>query len=515
MRRKPLFLLIPALASALALSGCAGPAQSTSTKAGILRIGAAAEVQTLDPHFTQLPSANSITHLVFEGLFTLNAENKVVPELADSHEYSPDGLTLTVKIKSGHKFSNGDPVDAAAVAASFSRLLDPATKSPYLGLFSTIKEVTAVNENTVAIKLASANGHMLSLLANNNALIVNVKAAKELGAEFGRKPVGSGPYVVSDYVGGERYSVKPSPVYVGDRKASLTSIEWVVAPEDASRMALLETGDVDIVERVPPESVSTLKSLADTTVEQLPSMFSINIELNLAQQGIDNPKVRQALNLAVDRNSMISGILGGLAEPSITMPGPGTQDELRKTFEPIGYDPERAKELLKEAGYGEGELTVDLRCPRGRYIKDEQVCQALKSSFEKVGVKATAQVMDLGAFLQHIALPLDQRNESGAMVGRATQGMDYTLYRLFHSGISTNITGYNNPEVDKLLEQGRATSDTAKQKEIYGQVQEMVWNDQPDIFLWYQKQTVARSNAVGGFQIRGDETMLLDVASVK
>jgi peptide/nickel transport system substrate-binding protein len=244
-------------------------------------------------------------------------------------------------------------------------------------------------------------------------------------------------------------------------------------------------------------------------------MFSINIELNLAQQGIDNPKVRQALNLAVDRNSMISGILGGLAEPSITMPGPGTQDELRRTFEPIAYDPERAKELLKEAGYGEGELTVDLRCPRGRYIKDEQVCQALKASFEKVGVNATAQVMDLGAFLQHIALPLDQRNESGAMVGRATQGMDYTLYRLFHSGISTNITGYNNPEVDKLLAQGRATSDTAKQKEIYGQVQEIVWNDQPDIFLWYQKQTVARSNAVDGFQIRGDETMLLDSTSVK
>jgi ABC-type transport system substrate-binding protein len=493
-----------------ALSMSVAATASMAEPSGVLRVAVGADPETFDPHFNDLPTGNTVDKLVLQGLFRLDTENNVVPELAKEWSFSDDGMTFTVTLHEGHTFSNGDPVDAAAVAASFNRLLDPAVGAIYRGLYSSIGEAVAVDDATVEFRMASPNGHILLLLASTTATIVNVDAIDQMGAaEYSRRPVGSGPYLVDSFVGGERYRLAPNPRYTGDYPATLEAIEFLVVPEDGSRMALLETGDVHIVERVPPESIATIDALPGAGVILPPSMFSINMELVL-KGPLEDPRVRQALNLAIDREGMVHGILGGLGTPSVGMVGPGTQDELRRTYEPIPHDPQRAAELIAEAGYAPREIALTMTCPTGRYIKDVQVCQAIQAQFQAIGVNATANIVDRGTWSSVAATPPAERTDHMALLGRATAGIDFTLYRLFRSGVSANTTGFSNPEVDDLLQQGRATTDIDAQREIYGKVQDIVWETQPFVFLWYQKQALGVADAVQGFEVQPNETMNFD-----
>ncbi|HEY5796974.1 MAG TPA: ABC transporter substrate-binding protein, partial [Bosea sp. (in: a-proteobacteria)] len=240
--------------------------QAQAQPAGVLRVAVGADPATFDPAFNDLPVGNAVDLAVLEGLFRLDPQNNVLKSLASDYSFSPDGKIFTVKIKPGKKFSNGDPLNAEAVAASFNRLLDEKVGSIYRGLYASLGTVKAVGEDTVEFHLAEPNGHILMLLASTAASIVNVKAIKEMGAEYGRKPVGSGPYKVDRFVGGEGFRLVPNPTYSGDYPATLKSIDFIVVPEDGSRMALLETGAADIVERVPPESMAAINALKDAKV---------------------------------------------------------------------------------------------------------------------------------------------------------------------------------------------------------------------------------------------------------
>ena len=257
-----------------------------------------------------------------------------------------------------------------------------------------------------------------------------------------------------------------------------------------------------------------INALKHAKVINPPSMFSINMEMVL-RGSLQDQRVRKALNLAIDREGMTKGILGGLGTASVGMVGPGTQDELRRTFPPIAFDPEGAKKLLAEAGYKPGSLSLTLTCPNGRYIKDAQVCQAIAGSFENIGIKATANVVDRGTWSKIIGMDPAGRTDNMGMVGRATAGMDYTLYRLFRTGVGANRTGYSNPRVDELLTEGRRTTDPAKQKDIYGEIQEIIWNEAPFVFLWYQTQALGVANRVQGLEVQPNETLAFDKVAVK
>lgn len=491
----------------LALTILAWPLAAIAQPEGEIRVAVGIDPDTLDPIVNSLPIGNAIHLLVMNGLYRLDAANNIEPDLATGYSYSPDGKILTVRMVTGRHFSNGDPLDAEAVATSFNRLLDASAGSIYAGLYASLGKAVAVGEDVVEFHLAEPNGHALMLLANTAAAIVNVPAARKMGAQHARRPVGSGPYVIKDYIGGERITLVPNPAYDGPTPATLKQIEFIVVPEDGSRMALLETGEVDVVERVPPEAIPTIQALRHAEVLFRPSMFSINMELVL-RGPLTDARVRRALNTSVDREGITRAVLGGLGTPSVGMVGPGTQNDLRRTFAPLPYDPDHAKELLREAGYAPGQLSLTMTCPTGRYIKDVQVCQALQGLWQNIGINIRANIVDRGTWSNIIGTPPDNRRDNMGMVGRATAGMDYTLYRLFYTGVGANRTGFSNPRVDELLRLGRDTTDPEKQKEIYGEVQQIIWEEQPFVFLWYQQQALGVSKVVKGFEVRPDETML-------
>lgn len=504
---------IAPVAAALMFAATA-PLAVQAAAQGTLKIAVGADATTFHPHVNSLPVGNAVGIMVFEQLFRMGPDNKVVPQLAKQWAWSEDGMTFTVSFEAGHVFSNGEPLDAKAVAASFNQLLDPKSGSIYSGLYASLGKAEPKGDDTVIFHLTEKNGHILMLLANTAAGIIDVKANAASGAEYGRKPIGSGPYVVDQFIGGERFSLVPNPNYKGTLPATLEKIEFMAAPEDGARMALVETGEADIVDRVPAESVTDVNESGLAKVIMPESMFSISMEL-LNRGALEDPRVREALNISIDREGMIKGILGGLATPSVGMVGPGTQDELRATFPAKAFDPTRAKQLLTEAGYGpDKKLSLVMTCPNGRYIKDSQVCQALASQWQAIGIDAKPQVVDLSNWSANSRLPLDQRKDNMTMVGRATAGIDFTLYRLFKAGVSTNISGFSDPTVDKLLAQGRATNSMEEQKTIYGEIQKVVWDKNPYVFLWYQKQSLGISNRVHGFAIRPDETMIFDNVTV-
>ncbi|MCD1618004.1 ABC transporter substrate-binding protein [Salipiger manganoxidans] len=495
------------LATALPLAAIAAPE-------GELRIAVGADATTFHPHVNSLPVGNTVDGLVFQQLFRIDADNKVVPALATDYGWSEDGMTFTVSFETGHSFTNGRPVNAEAVAASFNQLLDPDSGSIYAGLYASLGKAEAQGEDTVVFHMAEPNGHVLMLLANSAAGIIDTDANAEMGAEYGRKPVGSGPYMVEEFIGGERFTLVPNPDYKGARPATLERITFMAVPEDGSRMALLETGEVDIVDRVPAESIPTIDALDTASVILPDSMFSISMEMVL-RGPLEDKRVREALNISIDRDGMVQGILGGLGTPSQGQVGPGTEDALRVTFEPKPYDPERAKALLAEAGFGpDSPLELRVNCPNGRYIKDSQVCQALTGQWQAIGVKATPNVLDLPSWSAAHQVPIEERSYDMSMIGRATAGIDFTVYRLFRSGVSANTTGFNNARVDSLLADGRATTDLEEQKKIYAEIQQIVWDEMPFVFLWYQKQAIGIADTVTGFTIRPDETMLFDTVQV-
>src|SRR3954469_15815962 len=187
--------------AALATGFLAGAAQGAPE--GVLRVAIGADPATFDPAFNDLPIGNGVDLAVMEGLFRLDPKNNVQKVLATEYTFSSDGMLFTVKIKTGKKFSNGNPLNAEAVAASFNRLLDEKVGSIYRGLYASLGTVKGVGEDTVEFHLTEPNGHILMLLANTAASIVDVKAAQAIGAEYGRKPVGSGPYKVDKFIGGE------------------------------------------------------------------------------------------------------------------------------------------------------------------------------------------------------------------------------------------------------------------------------------------------------------------------
>jgi peptide/nickel transport system substrate-binding protein len=508
----PVFRMLP-LAASLMLAA-ALPYAAHADPQGSIKIAVGADATTFHPHVNALPVGNAVDMLVFEQLFRMGADNKVVPELAKKWAWSQDGMTFTVSFETGHVFSNGDPLDAEAIAASFNQLLDAKSGSVYAGLYASLGKAEAKGADTILFHLTEKNGHILMLLANSAAGIIDVKANTAMGADYGRKPVGSGPYIIDQFIGGERFTLVPNARYKGALPAKLKTIEFMTVPEDGARMALIETGEADIVDRVPAESISEVNDSGFAKVILPDSMFSISMEM-VNTGPLADPRVREALNISIDRDGMIKGILGGLATASVGMVGPGTQDELRATFAPKPFDTTKAKQLLAEAGYGpDKKLTLVLTCPNGRYIKDAQVCQALAAQWQEIGIDAKPQVLDLSNWTANNRLALDQRKDNMSMVGRATAGIDFTLYRLFKTGVSTNISGFSDPTVDKLLADGRATSDVAAQKKIYGEVQKTIWDTNPYVFLWYQKQALGVSGKVHGFAIRPDETMIFDNVTV-
>lgn len=499
------------LAAALAIVGLV----AWSAAQGTLIIAQGTDAVTLDPHnSTDSPTATVLSH-IYETLYDLTPEGEIVPLLATGATMSDDGLTWTVTLRDDVVFHNGAPLTAEVVKGSMERFIDPDNAFTFAFLLNRIQEITVVDEHTVEFQLSSTFAPFLAHLTHNSTAIVHPDVVAEFGEDFPENPVGTGPFSLQDWQRGERLDLVRFEDYWGT-KPGVEGVRFLTVPEDTTRMALVETGEAHVAVRVPPQDVARIDANPDVTVENVSGLRTIYIYFNHLMEPFDDVRVRQAINYAVDKEEIAEFVFGGAVRPSDAPIAPAIFGY--SAVGPYEYDPERARELLAEAGFADG-LTVELWSPTGRYPQDIQVAQAIQGQLAEVGVNAEITSIDWAAYLVATARPAEETEVPMALLGwgTVTGDADYGLYALFHSSQAPNPNRafYSNPAVDALLDQARTSPDPALRQQLYADAQQLIWDDAPWLFLYSESQVVAVRDNVEGFIIHPTERFLATETSLR
>ncbi|MEM3658352.1 MAG: glutathione ABC transporter substrate-binding protein [Candidatus Hadarchaeum sp.] len=487
---------------------------------GTLTYALPSTIPNLDPGFSAGTPAQGVRKLIWETLVDRDEEGRIVPLLAQSWEVSEDGLRWTFHLRTGIKFHNGDYLKSEDVKASLERVIDPKYGLPRRATLAPIKEVEIIDEYTVVVVTRYPFSPLLYHLSMDVAAIMSKVALDTYGYEMhqiGWHPVGTGPYKYDSHIPEERIVLVRFEEYWGPRPY-FDKIVFRFIPEAATRLLLLETGVVDIVEMVPPHEVSRLKATPGIKVLQVPGNRVAHLGLNCQRAPFDNPKVRQALQFAIDKEALVKGLLYGAGSPADSIVAPGVFGYHSVGF--YTYNPERAKTLLAEAGYATG-LEFEIWTPSGRYFQDKETVEAIQAMLAEIGIQANVKVFDWTTYLSVLRKPLTENVSQAYFLGWevGTDDIAYLLDLVFTSTAwppaGWNTMFYKNEEVDSLIEQGKAELDPDVRRQIYARLQELVMNDSPWIPLYVYDQIFAMRADIEGFWAWPSGTVILHNVSKK
>lgn len=505
MKKTILVFLISTIAFSLLSVGMVSAAAK-----GKIVIAQGAETTTLDPHKGGSAIFVNACLTMYDLLIRRDREGKQQFNLATSYK-SIDPVTWEFKLRKGVKFHNGEPFTASDVKFSYDRMRDPKTKNPFRYFFKDITEVQIVDEYTIRIITKKSDPVLPSRVAFA-AFIVPEEYIKKHGDEyFAKNPVGSGRYKFVKWVKNDYVELEANEKYWGKKPASIKNLIFKSIPETGSRMAALQTGEVDIATNVPPFMIPKLKKDPKIDVISGPSGRVIFVGFNLldAEKAgpLMNKKVRQAINYAVDKKSLIKHVLMGSGEQLATPLVPVAFGYDRK-IKPYSYNPKKAKKLLKEAGYPNG-FETEFATGSGRYLMDKQIAEAITGMLAKVGIKAKLKVYEWGQYEKvrkaHKVEPLYLLGW-----GNTLSDADGTLVLTFIS--KSPYSNYSNPELDKMLMAARFEMDTKKRKKQYSKILKLIKDEAPWIFLYQQKDNYGVRDTVANFlQSAGSERMDCDV----
>ncbi|HEV2359450.1 MAG TPA: ABC transporter substrate-binding protein [bacterium] len=444
----------------------------------------------------------AIMNAMYEGLVAWNDKGQVVPQLATSWKPSADGRTWTFALRPGVKFHDGTPLTAEAVRATVDRIFDRSVPATRRGNYLLIKDVAAVDEHTVRFTTDPPNPDFPLLMADVSAKIISPAAVRQYGQDFGRHPVGTGPFKFEEWVPNDHVSATANPEYWGP-KPRMRRLVYRPIPEPAARVIVLKTGEADAVLNLPPADVPALRQTFGLYVRATPSQTIAELETADTKPPFSDVRVRRALNMAIDQDAIVKGIMKGFAR-SLHSPGvPGLWGSF--DFPPFRYDPDRARRMLAEAGYASG-MHVTVNLTSGRWAGDAQVVQAVQGYWANVGVQMTIREMAFADLLAFSSSDPDGRPGTATCLLKGSPFIDYHLYRMYDSA-ATNVpatqqrTGYANPKVDALIAAERRTFDPAARLPILKEAQGLIWQDQPIIYLLQLVNIWGARNGVSGFTV--------------
>lgn len=466
------------------------PAQpAPSEKPTTFRIAVGIDPDTMDPALTTTTTVGNMIEYVVETLVVTDKEGNPQPQLATSWEVSEDGLEYTLHLREGVVFHDGTPMTAEAVKWNLDRVLDPNVKVPNRAPFTAIESVEVVDDTTIKLHLSHPFAPLISALSLDNAAILSPESINVEGNSYENvvRPVGTGPYVFKERVKGERIVVTRNENYWGE-KPYYDEVVFRVVPEAATRESLLLAGQVDLIILPPISDIPALQQNSDVKVLMAPSDRTIFIAINNTHEPLNDVRVRQALNYAVNKQEIIDSVLFGAAT---AMDAPMANNLFGYCpQQPYEYNPEKAKALLAEAGVQN--LQLRFIAPTGRYVQDFQAAQAISGFLSEVGINAPVSTMDWPSYVAEILTPPDKNTVDLHFLGWAPSFLDAAQQMVqFHSsqhppnGLAT--TFYSNPKVDELIDAADREVDPEKRKDLYCQAQQIVWEEAPWIFLWVQQ----------------------------
>src|SRR5262250_3093332 len=475
-----------------------------------LVVGLVAEPTSMDPG--QLTDINSMRVLssVYDTLIRFKEGSFVQePGLATSWKMSPDGLVYTFTLRRGVKFHDGTPFDADAVKFTYDRLLDP--KHPFADTgpfpfasfyYGAIKEVAVVDPGTVRFTLKQPFSPLLNNLTLNTGRIVSPTAVKKWGKEFASHPVGTGPFKFASWDKNVRIVLDANPNYWGGAP-QLDRLVFRPLVEEQTRVTELMSGGVDFIVDVPPDNVEQVKKDAKLAFYSQPGPHIWWVTLNVQKKPFSDVKVRRAVNHAVNRDAISNDLLKRTATSAIGPIPPSITWAFTDQVSKYPYDPDRAKKLLAEAGYPNGFPAVFWIPESGSGMQSPKtMAQAIQADLAAVGITASIQTFEWGAYLNEYGKGFGQEADMGAMSFMLDPGDPAPMLSLVIDGQGSFRGGYyQSTEVDKLLAEANRTVDLKKRGDLYKQVQKLVVDDAPWIFVDNAIQTAASVKAVSGFKL--------------
>lgn len=452
-------------------------------------VGASAEPDTLDPQLSGASAGGNITYNLFDFLVRMNdAGDEVIPCLATSWE-TVDETTWRLYLREGVKFSNGEAFNADDVIYTLDRIFEPDSGRTTYNL-KVLESWEKTGEYTVDLHTKGVVVDMMTRLYDL-AIIPNEYCESVGEEEFGKNPVGTGPYKLEEWRTNDYISLVYNENYWGEQP-ECTKITFRSIPEISTRLAELMAGTIDIVVDLNPDYIDTVNGYegyrAVTALSKRVPYIGIDLLNDDSPVELKDVRVRQALNYAIDRDAIIENIYKGCAEKLATIwreDYVGYTDELSGPGNAYPYDPEKAKSLLAEAGYPNG-FEIDLYYANGMFLKIEETCLAIAGYLEDINIKVNVVQHEYNAL--RAELINGQANHLvkglyGWNWGSKPQTPDGHLAGAVES---TGITSYyNNSEVDELIAQLRVT-DGEERIAVSQELQELLYEECPYIFLWQQ-----------------------------
>ena len=491
--KKKFLLFMTMILSVLFLVACGGSDKAANGGAkDTLIVAQGADAKSLDPHASNDNPSTRIRIQIFDTLMKLNDDGVPEPMLAESVE-RPDDVTLIFHLRKGVKFHNGEEMKASDVKFSLER----AMKSPEVSeILAGIKSVDVVDDYTVKVTTEKPMAAILNNLSHPTIAILSEKATTEAGDKFGQNPIGTGPYKFVSWQSGDRVTLEAFPDY-WQGATPVKNLVFRNIVEETNRTIGLETGELDIIYDILGMDKTKLKDDPKFNFIEGPQVSMTYLGFNLRKAPFDNPKVREAISYAIDQKPIIDTVFLGAAEAGNSIIGPNVLDYY--DVDKYTLNVEKAKELLKEAGYPDGFKTKI-------WVNDNPVRRdtavILQDQLKQVGIDVAIETIEWGAFLDGTARGDHEMFLLGW--GTVTRDPDYGMYELLSTktmGAAGNRAFYSNPEVDKLLAAGKTEMDPEKRKEIYAEIQKIVRKDLPMYMLVYPSQNVVTKKEVKNFKL--------------
>jgi len=433
------------------------------------------EPSSLDPHKQWNNDSYFVYRNIFDNLITRSDKGEIQPEIATSWKQVSDSVT-EFQIRSDVKFHDGRPLTPEDVVFSVMRIIDAKFASPQRGQFNKIIKAEVSGPNLVRL---TTDGPYPALLAQLVKLSIVPKHVVEAvgDAAFNLKPVGSGPYAFTEWTKGVAVSLKRHDAYWG-RKGPFETAVFRAVRDGATRVANLQAGTADLVTMLDSDLARPLRNAPRAQALTALTERVAYVRLNTSKPPFDNPQVRQAVGLAMDRAGIVEGILGGFDKPLGQMLTPAHAGYAADLPAP-GYDVKRAQALVKQAGAA-AQAEIELATSP---VFDQRVVQAIQQMLTEIGLKVKINMSDMASYLKRAQGGLDAVPQMS--FGRwscACQDADGVLFALLHS--SSGWSGYRNPVTDKLLEDARQTLDVAQRNKAYREVSRIVIEQVPLIPLY-------------------------------
>lgn len=494
-----------------ALAGAGLLLGAVALQAKTVTVAVASTFTTLDPYNASDALSRNAAKSFYEGLFAFNDKLEPVPQLAASYETSSDGLIYTFKLRENVRFHDGTLFDAEAVKINFDRVLDPKSTLSRKTFFNFIDHVEVVDPTTVRFVLKAPTSAFIARLANGTGQMICPSAIKRYGSEgLGMHACGTGPFILREFNPSEKLVVERNPDYRVPGLPKLDGIRWIPVPENSTRAQMVMTGEAQYVHAMPPELMKRVEESGKADVIVSPSIQQRYLVINTMQKPFSDVRVRQAIAYAINKEAFAKVVYGGYARPASGVQPtevPGGVD-----FGVWPYDPKKARELLKEAGYPQG-FTTQLWSAFNTSTNSKAV-QFIQQQLRQVGIKTETRLLESG---QRVSLVDGQKDPKASPVrlyligwSNSTAEPDWGIRPLFDSREVpprlSNYSYYVNPKVDAALDRGMAEVDEQKRKSAYAEAQKLIWNDVPAVFLTYENNLAAVSKHLKNFRPMLDST---------